>query len=167
MPRMKPSRILITTMCLVMATLLSSCATTYHARGLAGGYSEIITSQDSFIVTFKGNEYTSTERVMQYALTRASELTIQNGYKYFYIVSSMDQTRGYSYSDTRSNVSESANTYHYWNSSTTGINASGSTSTYSGTVRKPGLSINIKCFKEKPNSVDVIDAAFFLANNKK
>jgi len=63
--------------------MLSGCATSYKALGFNGGYSKIKTTPDSFIVIFKGNEFTSQEKVMQYALKRASELAIQNGYSYF------------------------------------------------------------------------------------
>jgi hypothetical protein len=149
--------------------LLSGCATTYHSQRFltAGGYSEITTAPDAFMVTFKGNQYTSSEKVMQYALTRASELTLRNGYKYFLVVSSKDRTRGYNYTNTQNDVSELADTYQYRNSSNTGINVRESSSTYSGTITKPGLSINIKCFNDKPPHVEVIDAEYFLTNNEK
>ncbi len=145
---------------------LGSCSTTYHSAGWLGkGYSEIVTSQDSYLVTFKGNGFTSDEKVMKCALRRAAELTIQNGYKYFAVVSSADRTRSIGYSNTQGNLSGSANTYSYSNSSHSYLSGSGSSSTYSGVIRKPGISMQIKCFNDKPEYMDVIDAKYYLEMN--
>lgn len=146
--------------------LVTGCATRYHEMDWAGGgYSEIKAAEDSFIVTFRGNGYTSEEKVLKYALRRAAELTVKNGYKYFSVDSSIDQTRSYGYSTTSENVNGSAQSYSYLNSSNTSVNASSSASTYSGIVRQPGLSIAVKCYKKKPKSPEVIEAEFYLANN--
>ncbi|VHO00850.1 hypothetical protein [Candidatus Rhabdochlamydia sp. T3358] len=140
--------------------ILSGCATSYKALGFNGGYSEIKTTPDSFMVTFKGNEFTSQEKVMQYALRRASELTIQNGYKYFSVSSSTDRTKSYNYLKTNKNTSGSLDT----NFSNIRLNEQGSSSTYSGTIMEPKLVLEIKCFKEKTSS-NLIDAEYFLQNN--
>jgi hypothetical protein len=146
---------------------LTSCATGYHSQGfLGGGYSEIITSPDTFIVTFKGNGYTSHERALRYVLLRASELTIKNGYKYFVVVSSIDQTSTCNYSSTHANLSGSANTYTYSNHTSTQAKGSGSSSTYSGIIVKPGTTIRIKCYREKPQIDDAIEAEFYWNANK-
>lgn len=116
---------------------LTSCATGYHSQGFLGdGYSEIVTNSDSFIVTFKGNAYTSREKALRYVLLRASELTTTHGYKYFAVVSSTDQSSAYNYSNTYSDVSGSANTYTYPNHANAQVRGSGSSSTYSGIVVK-------------------------------
>ncbi len=148
-----------------VVALLASCATGYHANGFGGGYSEIITGSDSFIVTFRGNGYTSSEKVMKYSLRRAAELTIENGYTYFAVLSSADRTRSSFYSNTQGNANGAINTYKYSNSTNSHLNASGSSSTYSGVISKPGLTIEIKCFKKKPSGLEVIDAEYYLANN--
>lgn len=135
--------------------ILSGCGTSYKALGFNGGYSEIKTTPDSFIVTFKGNEFTSHEKVMQYALKRASELTIQNGYKYFSVISSTDRTKSYNYLKTNKNSSSSLGA---------NFNEQGSSSTYSGTIMEPKLVLEIKCFEEKAGS-NLIDAEYFLKNN--
>lgn len=150
---------------LVASVFLMGCSTHYHSEGLSGGYSETTTAPDSFIVTFKGNGYTSSEKVVRYALRRASELTIENGYKYFIVTSSADQTSGYNYSNTQSNAHASANSYGYSNYSSTNVNGYGSSSTYSGQVTKPAVSIVIKCFKTKPWREGVIDAKYYLESN--
>lgn len=146
---------------------LTSCATGYHSQGFfGGGYSEIITNPDSFIVTFKGNTYTSQERALRYVLLRASELTIKNGYKYFVVISSLDQTSSYNYSNTHANASGSANIYTYSNHANAQGKGSGSSSTYSGVIVKPGTSIRIKCYKANPGIDDAIDAEFYWKANK-
>lgn len=145
--------------------ILTSCVTMYHSAGLTGGYSEIITSTDSFLVTFKGNRFTSHEKVIQYALKRASELTIQNGYRYFILTSSIDQTRSIGYLNTHGNIQGSTTRYSYSNFYNSYLNGSGSTTTYSGVIHKPGITIGIKCFNEKPEGLDVIDAQYYLEKN--
>jgi len=90
---------------------------------------------------------------MQYALRRASELTIQNGYKYFSAISLTDRTKSYNYLKTNKNTSGSLDT----NFSNIRLNEQGSSSTYSGTIMEPKLTLEIKCFKEK--------AEYFLQNN--
>ncbi|MGL5264341.1 MAG: CC0125/CC1285 family lipoprotein [Candidatus Rhabdochlamydia sp.] len=144
--------------------LLSGCATSYKALGFNGGYSEIRKTPDSFMVTFTGNGYTSQEKVMQYALRRASELTLQNGYKYFSVISSTDQTKSHNYSTTNRNTSGSLHTQNYLNSNNAILNGYDSSSTYSGTITAPKLLLEIQCFNEKI-SPNVIDAAYFLQNN--
>lgn len=146
---------------------LASCATGYHSQGfLGGGYSEIITHPDSFIVSFKGNEYTTQGKALQYAMLRASELTLANGYKYFAILSSMDQSSSYNYSSTQTGASESASTFVSSKHANTNVKESGSSTTYSGVIVKPGTSIKIKCYMEKPQTEEVIDALFYWNSNK-
>jgi hypothetical protein len=52
-------------------------------------------SPDSFIVNFQGNSYSKTDKMTKYAIRRASELCLQNGYKYFKIINTLD-TSNYS-----------------------------------------------------------------------
>lgn len=125
--------------------LLPGCSTNYKASGFNGGYSEIKTTPDSFIVTFTGNGFTTHEKVMQYALKRASELTLENGYKYFSVISSKDHSKSYDYSTTNKNTRDFS-------------------STYSGAIIKPQLIMEIQCFNEK-NIPNMIDAEYFLHNN--
>jgi len=128
---------------LILGTFLASCATGYHREGFfSGGFSEIITGSDSFIVTFKGNEFTAKDRVMKLSLFRASELTLQKGYKYFVILDQGDQSSDYT---SHSKIGDSIYSFHHVN---------------------PGTSIRIKCFMENPNLVDAIDAEFYWSANK-
>lgn len=65
---------------IITTILLTGCAASYSERGLFGtGYSDIRIKPDTFLVTFRGNSYTHTDKVTKYVLLRASELTLKNG----------------------------------------------------------------------------------------
>lgn len=163
---MKRSALFYLLSLVAFATVLAGCATGYHARGFSGGYSEVRTNPDSFLVSYNGNGYTSSEDVVRYVLLRASELTIKNGYRYFIVLSSSDQTSSYDYSNTYANASGSVDSYSYSNYSNSRVVGSASSSTYSGTVVKPGASIRIKCFNDVSQFDDSIDAQFYWDNNR-
>src|SRR5438128_1156200 len=74
------------------AILLSGCATSYQSNGFTGGYSETRLAPDVFRVVFNGNGYTSGERAQDFALLRASDLTIQGGCSYFAIIDEKNST---------------------------------------------------------------------------
>jgi hypothetical protein len=149
-----------------LAAIAAGCATGYCARGWCGGYSEIRTNPDTFLVTYNGNAYTHSDDAMRYVLLRASELTLQNGYSYFTVLSTEDQTSSYHYSNTYENASGSADSHHCSHGTHSRADESASSSTYSGKVVKPGTTIRIKCFNEKPEE-EAIDARFYWENNKK
>ncbi len=50
------------------------------------GYSDLRSGRDTFVVTFRANEMTPAEKVRKYALKRAAELTVKNGYRYFAVL---------------------------------------------------------------------------------
>jgi hypothetical protein len=60
-----------------MALLVSGCATSYQPESFTGGFTDVMTAPDSALVTFKGNGYTGTDRVIQMAMLRCAELTLQ------------------------------------------------------------------------------------------
>lgn len=57
------------------------------------------------------------------------------------------------------------NTYSNSNSCNTYLNGSSSSSTYSGEICKPGITIGIKCFRVQPKDLNVIDAQYYLEKN--
>lgn len=73
---------------LSVVAVLSGCATPYQQMGMEGGYENLKLSEDTYKVLFKGNNLTSSSTVADYALRRCAELTKQNGYKYFVILTS-------------------------------------------------------------------------------
>ena len=70
----------------ILVCLLAGCATSYHAKGSLGGYSDSQLGQDEYIVYFSGNGFTATERSRDFCLLRAAELTLQKGYTHFVVM---------------------------------------------------------------------------------
>lgn len=70
-----------------LAIGLSACATPtpYQARsaGQADGYWEEKLSDSQYRVVFAGNAHTPRDRVEQFLLRRAAEITIRNGHEWF------------------------------------------------------------------------------------
>lgn len=67
--------------------LLTSCATAYRPESLTGGYSDFHVEDMTYRVRFKGNNYTSHDKVEQFLLYRCAELTAQLGYEHFRLLS--------------------------------------------------------------------------------
>lgn len=162
----KQSKAIIFLLLSASALIFTGCATSYHSeRFIGGGYSETLMGPDAYIVTFKGNGYTSHEKAVRYALKRASELTLENGYKYFSISSSVDHSKQVAYSNTFENASGQVDVYGYSNSIQGQYRGSGSSSSFSEIITKPRVSIVVKCYHKKPKSIETVDAEFYLANN--
>jgi len=110
---------------LVLASL-SQCVTAYQATGFTGGYNETQLDSNVFVVSFKGNGYTSSTRAADFCLLRCAELCKQNGYDYFVIVDSDSYTKTVTTtSPTSYNSNYTTNTY-------------GNTTYLSGTTRQSG-----------------------------
>lgn len=77
---------------LLISFILSGCATSYQPNGFTGGYSETKLADDMYNITFQGNGYASKERVYDFALLRASDITLENSYKFFSILSQEKET---------------------------------------------------------------------------
>jgi hypothetical protein len=67
--------------------LLAGCATAYHPENLTGGYTDFRQEETTYRVRFKGNNYTSRDKVEQFLLYRCAELTTQLGYDHFLLLS--------------------------------------------------------------------------------
>lgn len=128
----------------VLVVFLIGCATPYQSSGFRGGFDETRLDDNSFMVDFRGNGFTSKERAYDFTLLRSAELTLEHGYKYFIIVSGNEYsseytTQSYSTTDTKVNV--------YGNTA----NAKSTTKNYGGyTISKPSAKNIIVCFEEKP-----------------
>lgn len=134
------------------------CATPYKSAGIMGGFSQRRLAEDMFRVNFRGNGYTSRERTQDFAMLRASELTLENGFKFFAVIDEENTTRVSTYT--------TSGTAH-----TTGSAfVNGPFVTYSGHttydpptthfIFKPRTGLLVRCFPEKPDGVYVFDAAF-------
>lgn len=75
---------------------LAACTspTPYRAATDDTGYRDQQIETNRFRVSFTGNSATPLNRVQDYALYRAAELTVANGYDYFKVASRSTDTRG-------------------------------------------------------------------------
>ena len=137
-------------MLVLCVSFVIGCATTYQKQGFSGGYTDIQYDKNTFLVTFKGNGYISSEKVSTYALYRCAEITILNGFDYFIIVDS-NNLSGTSFVTTPGSFQ--SNTF---GSTTTGTFTPGQTRP----IRKYGASLRIKLFRgDKPeNNYDAYNA---------
>ena len=67
---------------------ITSCATIYQPKNLFGGYSASQINENTWKVTFEGNSYTSKARAENFAMRRAAEITLREGYTHFLITDS-------------------------------------------------------------------------------
>ena len=144
----------------VSGSLMAACATAYQSSGFAGGFKDTQLAPDVFRVSFSGNSFTSNDRVQDFALLRAAELTLGNNAMYFAVMSTADQSRTDTYVSPGSAY-------------TTGTaSAYGNTASYSGTTTytapqmhtyfKPGVGMMIRTFQIKPEGSFAFDANFIV-----
>ncbi len=62
------------------------CTTRYQPEGATGGYTDARLDSTTYSVSFRGNAYTSQDKVANYMLYRCAEVTEQAGYDYFVIL---------------------------------------------------------------------------------
>lgn len=135
----------------------NSLSTAYKHRTLfRGGYHDSKIAPDVFQITFKGNEFTSKQLAIKYALIRAAEVTKQSGATHFTILDKIDDSSPQSYhrswpSFYRSSYLDSWVEY-------LAINALYST-------KQPSFTLTIKTFSEKPSSEPYLIASDILASN--
>jgi hypothetical protein len=121
-----------------------ACTPAYSTKGLYGGYSDTKLSDNMFRVSYYGNGYTNYEYVDDMALLRSADLTLQNGFFYFAIMSDVsDETIGTYKTPTQA----------YSNGNHTNIYGG---QTYS--IKKPAVHKTIVCYKTKPEMSIVLDA---------
>jgi len=141
---------------LVLIVSISGCATPYQSSGFRGGFKDTRLDDNSFMIDFKGNGFTSKERAYDFSLLRSAEITLENGYKYFIVMSENEYSSEYktqSYSSTDTKVSVYGNT----------ARAKSKTTDYGGyTVSKPSAKKIIVCFKEKPKEYPLVYNAKYI-----
>jgi hypothetical protein len=77
---------------LASAAILAACATPYQEMGALGGVRAVRITDDTAQITASGNAYTDPDTVQRYALRRAAEETIADGFDLFRIEGSADRT---------------------------------------------------------------------------
>jgi len=146
------------------ALILQGCATSYQKIGFltGGGYSEIQLDENVFNVSFRGNGYTSRERVADFTLLRSAELTLEHGFQYFAIIDANSYTSNSTYTmpttSHTTGIAYGSGNYAYGSATTTTTGGQ----TYN--ISKPRSSNTIVCFKEKPKTVFTYNANFIYKN---
>ena len=89
--RKRPYTFIVMNPCLLLlvAVALSGClATPYQSTGMTGGVSHTAYARDQYQIRSSGNGFTSSERVSDFALLHAAEVTLAAGFSHFVIVNS-------------------------------------------------------------------------------
>ena len=134
---------------LVLTVLGSACATGYTSRkDGAGAFSETQVDRNVWVVRFSGNRYTSDERATDLTLLRSAELALDNGFPYFAIIGSADESSQTSFTQVH------------------GSGRSAWASTH--TRRAPGLANTIVGLKQRPEDGSyAFDAEFIRDSMRK
>jgi len=145
---------------IIPVLLLASCATGYHHEGVfsGGGYKETKLSKDTYMVSYNSNGFTNSYTNTNHLLHRCAELTKENGFSYFKVMSSQDTTKssvipGQAITNTQSNMNFYGNRLggsSFGSYSGYGFGNAHSTTTYipPSTVTKPGALAVIKMSKK-------------------
>lgn len=152
---------------LCVAILLCGCATGYKSNGIGGGFSETALAPDVYRVKFQGNGYTSPERATDFALLRACELSLKNGYPLFAVVNETKGVRAIDYTMPTTTTTQGTatrtgtNTADYRGTSTT----SPAITTH---IRAPSSGLVVKMLKSgEPDGITTFDAKWLQASLKK
>ena len=144
---------------IAVAAMVPGCATGYQASGFGGGYSETVLAENVFQVSFRGNGYTSAERVADLSLLRCAELCLERGYAHFLLVDATESATLSTYTtssraSTTGTITGAGNTAFLSTQTTV---TPGTTHVYV----KPSRMNTIVCFKEKPEGQGLaLDARF-------
>ncbi|MGD9152158.1 MAG: hypothetical protein PVG30_00660 [Gammaproteobacteria bacterium] len=136
---------------------LVGCSTSYGPCGLTGGYSDMRLNNDTYKVAFRGNGFTSQDKVQNLLLRRCAELTKQNNYRYFVILTGKENHSDSQYATpTRVNTYGygnfsgygNANTNYYGNSAYTNTSFNGNQYSNSYSTVTPGQVYNIRKYAD-------------------
>jgi hypothetical protein len=76
--------------CLLVAILLAACSTPYQDMGLLGGVEAQQITSSTFRIVARGNGYTGSTAIQDYAMLKAAETTRQHGGTHFAIIGERD-----------------------------------------------------------------------------
>jgi len=77
------------------ALSLAACRTPYQPMGFTGGFTEARLDARTMQVMVRGNGFTRRGRVDLYVIYRCAELTVMNGFDYFFILGGDAQARSH------------------------------------------------------------------------
>ncbi|WP_156955896.1 CC0125/CC1285 family lipoprotein [Solidesulfovibrio alcoholivorans] len=139
--------------------MVAGCASPYQSHGLGGGYDDIALAPNIYRVSFRGNGYTSMERAKDYALLRAAEITISNGYQFFIITTDESDAKRMSIyvpGETHTNYSGTTTGTLYrngnFNANSYGTATTYSTPGYSFDITKPKAVFMVVAFKDSASA---------------
>lgn len=121
----------LTVSALALVLALGACATPYQEMGALGGVQANRISNDTAQITARGNGYTDPDTIQRYALRRAAEETIADGFDLFRINSDLDRTR----TGSESYGYATGNRYSAWGTA------------FTMPIIKPGETFVIRMFK--------------------
>ena len=75
---------------LTLASCNNSKAVAYQKDNGSGGYTEEKVNNDTYIISFDGNEHNKKDRNFDYALLRAAEIEERNNFDYFAVLSTVN-----------------------------------------------------------------------------
>ena len=139
---------------------LSACATNYQPNGFTGGFSETQVDENVFLISFRGNGFTSAERASELVLLRAAELTSKHGYSYFVIADFANTASQYTHrTPTTYNTTSQPTAY--------GNTAFGQSTTIAKggdtyNVAKPRASRTVVFYKDKPEGQGLVYSSNFI-----
>jgi hypothetical protein len=129
------------------AGLLAGCATPYQ-NGLGqftGGHIYRRASEDTFVISFRGNGFTSPKRAVDFANLRAAEVTLEHGFRYFSILGQGDRSQtDFVQGSTVSSTSGSVSPYG-------GFSATTVSTPTTMPIHKPGADLHIRCYDKQPS----------------
>lgn len=133
---------LIKVFAFVSCFFLGGCATGYQKENFFfNGYSDQKVGKDTFLITYRANEHTPPEDVHAYALRRAAEVTLENGFQYFTVNEEIDSSKEEELIDVPMGGERSSFNRSYY----------------------PCLHMKIKCYADKPSKEKVYEAKSLLS----
>jgi hypothetical protein len=138
--------------------LLTACATNYQPVSGTGGFSETRLAPNVFRVEFRGNAYTDSGRVEDFAMLRAAEVTLASGFRYFAIAGEQDiSSHGAMVLPGQTTAQGSATTFG--NTTYASVTTQRTPDQVVG-ITKPAVTKTIVCFQEQPQGAYAFDAEF-------
>lgn len=141
---------------IVLFIFIAGCSTPYQQNGLGGGYSDTRLNDNTYMVSFRGNGYTGSATLFNLILRRAADLTAQNGYSYFAILSggqevnnSIYSTPGFVNTNSAGNFNANYNNFGGWSGQYSGSSSSIITPPSYHLVRRLTDTVIVKMFKKQ------------------
>ena len=129
--------------------VLMGCATANIPSGFFGGYEDTQLDSNLWIVNFHGNQFTGVQRSIDMALLHSADLSLKSRFPYFAVTSSVVDM-------SQVSIETTTMQFDYYT-------GSGSTSTGRNKTVRPGVTLGIIAFLEKPTGTNatIYDAAVF------